>query len=175
MSLMSPFSLPFYTSLLSQIDAASTSKEKGQALEDVSEYLLAQFEGVEIMERDKVCDSEELDLVLWNPGIEVVLRPWDFIILVECKNWSSPVGAPDLDWFISKLRRRSLKNGIFIASNGVTGNFETGAKGIIKEALSTGIRVIVFTRTDLNLIQNTNDLRELIKNKYCKLFVHKIL
>jgi Restriction endonuclease len=48
------------------------------------------------------------------------------VILVECKNWNAPVGAPALDNFIGKLRRRNLRTGIFIAANGVTGHFIDG-------------------------------------------------
>jgi len=170
-----PFSVLRYKSLLSKTELALTSEEKGRALEDVTEYLLSLLRGVEIVERDKLCDSEELDFVLWNSRLEEVLRPWEFIILVECKNWSGPVGASELDLFVSKLRRRGLKSGIFIASNGVTGDFETGAKGIIKATLAEGIRVIVVTRADLELIGGSDDLCMLIKRRYCRLFVHKII
>ena len=124
-------------------------------------------------------EAEEIDLVLWNAQSEEVLRPFDNTILVECKNWSSPVGAPALDNFISKIRRRSLKTGIFIAAHGVTGDFlnsnnGNGAIEIIKSALAEGIRVIIINRVDLDSITSIDDLRVLIRKRYCGLFIHKL-
>jgi hypothetical protein len=103
------------------------------------------------------------------------------VILVECKNWSSTVGASVLDNFINKVRRRSLKTGIFVAANGVTGGFvkgdgnEPGAVGILTSALQDGIRIIVITMNDIRAITSLDDIRVLIKKRYCGLYVHKVL
>jgi hypothetical protein len=74
------------------------------------------------------------------------------------------------------------KAGMLIAANGVTGGYvngsvaePNGAVGIIKSALQEGIRVITITRDDLQVIQCTDDLRALIKRRYCGLYVHKVL
>src|SRR3546814_17403157 len=49
--------------------------------------------GVDVTEHDIRMPSEELDIVLWNAQTEEILRPWASVILVECKNWSTTVGA----------------------------------------------------------------------------------
>jgi len=73
------------------------------------------------------------------------------------------------------------KTGIFIAANGVTGGFvkgtanEPGAIGVITSALQDGIRVIVITMDDIRNIASLDDIRELVKTRYCGLFVHKVL
>lgn len=72
---------------------------------------------------------------------------------------------------------RTIK--INAAANGVTGDFLNGAAGngaieIIKSALAEGIRVIIINRTDLDAIATLDDLRTLIKKRYCGLFIHKL-
>ena len=172
------FDLPTYQGLLANVDAALTANQKGDSFEALCEYLFTELSGVSIEARDPLMAAEELDLVLWNAQTEEVLRPFDNTILVECKNWSVAVGAPALDSFISKVRRRTLKTGIFIAANGVTGDFLNGNGGngaieIIKSALAEGIRVIIINRADLDAITSLDDLRTLIKKRYCGLFIHK--
>ena len=167
--------------LIASVDAATTTTEKGTAFESLAEYAFIHLEGVEVRERDVLMPSEEIDIVLWNAQLEDVLRPWDPVILVECKNWSSPVGGSELSWFISKMRTRGLSNGIFIAANGVTGNFVrgdgtgNGAAGIIAAALSEKIRVIVISLDDIRHLTSLDDMRELLKSRFCGLFVRKVL
>lgn len=166
---------------IASVDAATTSQTKGASFETLAMYLFEHLDGVEVTEHDIRMPSEEIDIVLWNAQREEVLRPWEAVILVECKNWSVNVGAPALDNFIGKLRRRSLKTGIFVAAMGVTGGFirgdgsEPGAAGIIRSALQEGIRVIVITLTDIRTFTCLDDIRALIKKRYCGLYVHKVL
>ena len=168
-----------YEGLIENLDSATTSHEKGDRFEELCSYLFSNLNGVSIEGRDVVMASEEIDIVLWNAQTEEVLRPFDSTILIECKNWTKAVGAPSLDSFISKIRRRTLKTGIFIAANGVTGDFLNGSAGngaidIIKAALGEGIRVITLNKNDLDSISSIDDFRTLIKKRYCGLFVHKI-
>ena len=167
--------------LIAHVDAATTSNDKGTRFEQLAKYLFQHLEGVEVREQDIQMSSEEIDLVLWNAQREEVLRPWEAVILVECKNWSTPVDSSAFDSFIGKLRRRSLKTGIFIAAAGTTGGFisgdhaESGAAGIIQSALQEGIRVIVITMEDIRAIGSLDDIRDLIKKRYCGLYVHRML
>lgn len=166
---------------ISNVDAAATNNEKGARFEALAIYLFEHLDGVEVTQHDIRMPSEEIDIVLWNAQLEEVLRPWEAVILVECKNWSAHVGAPALDNFIGKLRRRSLKTGVFVAAHGVTGGFidgdgdEPGAAGIIRSALQEGIRVIVITMNDIRAVTSLDDVRRLIKKRYCGLYVHKVL
>ncbi len=175
------FDLAQLTAHIANVDAAVTSQEKGALFEVLAMYIFQHLDGVEVTEHDIRMPSEEIDIVLWNAQLEEVLRPWEAVILVECKNWSGNVGAPALDNFIGKLRRRSLKTGVFIAATGVTGGFlrgdanEPGAVGIIRSALQEGIRVIVITFDDIRGLTSLDDIRSLIKKRYCGLYVHKVL
>ncbi|MBN8197759.1 restriction endonuclease [Thalassospira povalilytica] len=175
------FELDEFQNLIRLVDDAETIHEKGQRFEELSAYLFEHLDGVEVIERDVHMASEEIDLVLWNAQTEEVLRPWEAVILVECKNWSEAVGAAVLDNFVNKVRRRALKIGIFIAANGVTGNFvkgdanDRGAVGILRSALQDGLRIIVITMDDIRAVNSLDDIRDMVKKKYCGIFVHKFL
>jgi hypothetical protein len=174
------FDLVQYQALLAGVAAAKTNNEKGAAFEELSAYLFSSLEGVEVTHRDARMSAEEIDLVLWNAQIEPVLKPWDDVILVECKKWSEPVGASVLDNFVAKLGRRSCTTGIFVAANGVTGGFvngdgdEVGAAQIMRSSLQNGIRIVVLTLEDLQRIASVDDIRNLIKTRYCGLYVHRV-
>lgn len=175
------FDINHFRILITNVDAATTNHQKGQSFELLSIYMFEHLDGVDITEHDIRMPSEEIDIVLWNAQSEEILRPWDSIILVECKNWNTAVGAPLLDNFVNKVRRRALSTGIFVAANGVTGGFVTGdgndpgAIGILTSALQDGIRVIVITMDDVRAITSLDDIRALIKKRYCGLYVHKVL
>lgn len=112
--------------LINNVDVATTNQQKGQSFELLSIYMFKHLNGVDIAEHDIRMPSEEIDIVLWNAQTEEIFRPWDSVILVECKNWSSTVGASVLDNFVNKVRRRALSTGICVAANGVTGGFVSG-------------------------------------------------
>ena len=175
------FDINKFKALTINVDNAVTNHEKGQSFELLSIYLFEHLTGVEVREHDIRMKSEEIDIVLWNARREEVLVPWDSVILVECKKWSKPVGAAVLDNFVNKVRRRSLTTGIFIAANGVTGGFvkgdgnEPGAVGILTSALQDGLRIIVITLDDIKAINSLDGIRELIKQRFCGLYVHKVL
>ena len=119
--------------------------------------------------------TEEIDLVLWNDRIDAFFRAWESIILIECKNWSKKVGASEVEWFIHKLRRRGLTNGILIASEGITGNEERATGALIMEALREKIQVVVIDKSDLESITNIENFCDMIKTKYCNIFIGKLI
>lgn len=174
------FDLSEHTRLLAEVDAANTNHEKGQRFETLACSIFEALDGVEVSERNATLPAEEIDIVLWNTRNEEVLVPWDHVILVECKNWSKRVDAQPLEAFVGKVRRRSLTTAIFVAANGVTGDFadgngsSVGAKRIIEAALQDGIRVIVLTLDDLRNVTSVDDFRAVIRNRFCGIYVSKV-
>ena len=124
-------------------------------------------------ERDppNIMRSEEIDIALWNNknGNGFPFLPNS--ILIECKNWSSQVGAPEITIFKDKLKSRDCKYGILIAANGITGDPHelTGAHNKISMALSEGVWILVIIVQELQSLKNTDDLVLLIKKKISKL------
>ena len=95
----------FVASLLAARDSATTAAACGRALEDLIAYLVEQVPGIAVTTRNRVnaFEAEEIDVAFWNEGDPTGLRMFDHILLVECKNWSSPIGYPELAIFNDKL------------------------------------------------------------------------
>jgi hypothetical protein len=161
--------------ILDRCDVASDGSARGRAFEDVICYVFGQVPGVAITRRNSLnaAGSEEIDVAFWNR-----MHPRGFyflprIILVECKNWSQPVGSSEVDWFGSKLRRRGLSFGVLFAANGITGdNAElTAAHDIIRASLAEGCQIVVVTRNEIEQIPTTEALVRLMQEKLCELAV----
>ena len=86
-------------------DFALTDQERGAAYEDYSEIALSAIPGIEIVARDEKDEfgAEEIDLLCVNHRAPNGLDGLDAFILVECKNWQSPVGAAEIASFVDKL------------------------------------------------------------------------
>jgi Restriction endonuclease len=99
-------------------DRARTHAEKGRLLEDLIAYLFELIPGVSITARNAMnaFDAQEIDIAFWNDGDVDGLRLFDHLLLVECKNWSTPVGYPELAVFYDKLQSRGRPIGILIAT-----------------------------------------------------------
>jgi len=154
---------------------ASSSIEKGQALEHLARYIFEKIPGVEIHDVDSMNYhlTEEIDIAVWNDQESDGLKSFPVIFLIECKNLDGNVPTRDVAYFITKIRNKGLDFGIIIASNGITGSQEdsTRAHFEIPLALSEGIRVIIINLDDILLLRNTNDLIQLIKRKVSSLYL----
>lgn len=154
---------------------AATTTGKGRALEDLVCYLFGLVPGVAITQRNEmnVFDTEEIDVALWNDKVPGGLFFLPDIILVECKNWSSPVGSGEVNWFDTKLRNRGLEFGILIATHGITGNGNdlTAAHKIVADALKEKRRLVVITIEEILALGDTEALAHLLKKKMCDLAV----
>ncbi len=163
------------SNLFARGDTATTTTEKGKALEDLICYVFSKVPGISITRRNHLnaFQTEEVDVAFWNEKHTRGLPFLPSIILVECKNWSAPVGSAEVAWFIQKLRSRGRDYGILVASNGITGKrIEiTDSHMQISNALQNGIYVLVLTRRELERLHNTDGLIKTIKEKLCELAV----
>ena len=154
---------------------ALTTTDKGRALEDLICYLFDLVPGIAITRRNTMnaFQTEEIDVALWNDKALDGLPFMPDIILVECKNWSNPVGSSAVSWFDTKLRNRGLSHGILIATQGITGDAQdlTAAHTVISGALREQRRLLVITKNELRQLQDTDALVHLIKEKLCDLAV----
>jgi hypothetical protein len=156
-------------------DAAATTTERGRALEDLIAYLFEEIPGISLTKRNTLnyFQTEEIDLAFWNDKDPNGLYFLPYIILVECKNWSQPVGSIEVAWFDRKLQDRGLDFGILFAASGVTGdmNEHTRANFIIATALAQKRQLIVITRAELEVISSPDEIVRLIKEKITELVV----
>ena len=117
--------------------------------------------------------TEEIDIAFWNEKRENGLPFLNYLILVECKNWSNPVGSIEVSWFAQKLEARGLDFGIFVAYNGITGSSVNGTSSyqILSRVLAKGIKLIVITKYEIESLENTMQLIRIIKEKLCEITV----
>ena len=152
-------------------DNAQTTAKKGRALEDLICYIFEKIPGITVTKRNTLNQfhSEEIDIAFWNKPNENGLYFLQNIILVECKNWSKPLGSAEVGWFDAKLRRRAQPFGILVAANGITGNAldKTAAHDVISAALAE----VVITRQEIEKLISSLGLVELIQAKLCELAV----
>jgi hypothetical protein len=156
-------------------DTAPVAATKGKAFEHLACYVFGMIPGFEISARNEMNTyaTEEIDIAFWNEQDPTGLKSLNAIILVECKNWSTPVGSIEVNWFITKIENRGLDFGILIAAKGITGNAEDkrAAHDVVSKALARGIRLIVFTRQEIEQLTTSEDLITSIKRKICQLTV----
>lgn len=172
---MAQFSRKKIINLLKRGENASTTTEKGKALEDLICYIFSKVSGITVSRRNEnnIFQSEEIDIAFWNEKYAKGFYFLPNIILVECKNWSNPVSSIEVSWFNEKLRGRGLDFGILIATNGITGNPNhfSSAHQIISNALAEKRQLIVIKRDEIEALVSTNDLILLIKAKLLDLAV----
>jgi hypothetical protein len=156
-------------------DAATTKSDKGKHLEDLTCYLFELVPGISMSARDKknTYETEEIDVALWNEQHAKGFKTLSFLILVECKNWSAPVGSLEVSWFLTKIKHRALDFGILIAANGISGSDEDKkqAHDVVSKSLAEGIRMILLTRAEIESLTDSDELVRIVKRKLCELTV----
>ncbi|MFJ6523562.1 restriction endonuclease [Streptomyces filamentosus] len=161
--------------LLAAGDAAVSNAARGKAFEDLLTYLFELVPGISATVRNQLdaFSSEEIDIAFWNEGDPNGLRQFDQIILVECKNWSKPVGASEVTIFSSKLEARGRPLGILVAASGITGEAGdlTAAHHILSRALGQKREILVVTRKEIEQLSDTDELVRLLKQKRLQLAV----
>jgi hypothetical protein len=156
-------------------DAASNADERGAILEELLIYIMRRIPGVRLQEHAVLTanGSEELDLVFWNDRVkgDLPFLPW--IILVECKNWSHPVGSDEVGFFCMKAQERHLEFAILVAANGITGDgsLRRAANLTIDTAFVSPakLHLIVITRGELMQLRSTDEFVVLLQNKISRI------
>ncbi len=161
--------------LLDDGDNADSNAAKGRALEDLIVYVFSLVPGIALVARNEVnaFEAEEIDVAFWNEGDDAGLRQFDHLILVECKNWSTAVGYPELAIFHEKLRSRGRPLGILVATHGITGDPHglTNAHSVLAQALMEHREILVMTRYEIERLDHTDQLVRLLKLKRAQLAV----
>lgn len=145
---------------------AKRKQDKGKTLEELLRCLFGHITGMSIAGTNVRTLSEELDILVVNEASDPFLSRLGTPILVECKKWNRPVGAKEVNWFVSKVKRRSLRVGILVAWEGISGTEYRDAKAEIKRALEEGITIITVTKDQLMRVYSERDFVYLLKDCY---------
>lgn len=108
--------------LLKRVSDASSSNEKGEALETLCCALFNEVPGFAVEHKRKKTSTEEIDIIVLNNSQHPKFRREAAQILVECKNWTDSCGKDELVLFKQKIENRSgrCSIGLLISWNGFT-------------------------------------------------------
>jgi hypothetical protein len=148
---------------------ASTTMEKGDALEDLIAYLFELIPGISITQRKQRNPGGvgEIDIAFWNDGPPEGLRQFDKFILIESKNWTQRVGYPEIVLFNEKLESRGMTFGIMVAAAGITGDAagRTDAHHALFSFLRSGREILILTKAEIIALRTTEELVDLLIRK----------
>jgi len=154
-------------------DEATTSIQRGRALEDLVCYIVTKVPGVSTPFRNALdaFGAEEIDIALSNDQLPSGFRFLPPQLLVECKNHSVPLGSQEVGHFSTVLQNNGCTHGFLFATHGITGDsgLLTAAHHHIADALRDGIRIIVVDRQEILALTSGVDLISLTKMKLCML------
>lgn len=161
-------------SLIAQVEAATSSQDKGRTLEELAAFLFSSVPSLHCKHRNLRTRSSEIDLVIEYQKSTFSIPLFEELgryFFIECKNWSSPVGAAPVRDFIGKMLKSRTRLGILFAKNGITGE-GTGLDALreIQSAYDRdGIFLLVLSLSDLGEIKNGGDFIALLDLKSDKL------
>lgn len=94
----------------------SDSNRKGRLLEDFIQLLFKTIPGFHQVDTRRRNEVEEIDLVIRNDSSDATWQEESPYFMVECKNWSRPVGVDEVRLFLGKLERKyhRCKLGFFV-------------------------------------------------------------
>lgn len=104
-----------------------SSGAKGRALEDFAARLFSRV--FKVVERNLRTETEELDIVLEYAGGDPIWARSP-TILVECKNWSSPVPQHEVSTLCTKARLNTAELCFVVSPSGFTADAQTQARDI---------------------------------------------
>lgn len=159
---------------LAIVDNPPTNAARGKAFEDLACYLLNGIPGITVTWRNQMNTfaTEEIDVACKNENDPAGLGALVDFFIVECKGWRDAVNSEQVSWFLTKIRHRGVRFGILIAANGITGEPEhlSRANFLVSVEMATfGIRMVIVTREEIEILTSGEDLAKLVIQKVCTL------
>ncbi len=145
--------------LIELVEKSITNDEKGKSLENLARFLLESIPSLRCKYPNLETKSSEIDLVIEYDHLKgelPLLEELGRYALIECKNWSKPVGVGYVRDFMGKLDKCKIKLGIIFSKNGVTGvNSGVDALREIQSRFDRdGIYILVFSLDELKEIKD---------------------
>ncbi len=156
--------------LIERVERAETNDQKGKSLEEVTRFLFASTPELRCKYANLHTKSSEIDLVIEydsSKGRIPLFEDTGRYCLVECKNWSKPVGVGPIRDFMGKIDKCRTRLGVIFSKNGVTGvNSGVDALREIQSRYDRdGVLVLVFSLEDLRAINDGRTFIEAIDRK----------
>ena len=151
--------------LTEKIDIAlktTDTYEKGVLWENIAEYVIDHIAGWRITGRRVRAGLQEIDLSVANISLDDNLWQLGSYVLVECKNWKRHVDIPQVRNIAYISAMKGNKTALLFAANGIT---EFASKEILRLA-TTGTYILVITAVDILALNNNDDCRRMILEKF---------
>ncbi len=153
-----------------EVESEQDSNRKGRLLEDLMVLLFKTIPGFHQASPRRRNEVEEIDVLIRNESRDPLwMNEQPSYILVECKNWSKPVGSDEIRAFFSKLLRRygRCRLGFFVAPGGFTGPL----KEDLRAERKGDILVVLLGRAELRELVLSGDRNALLKRFHEKAVV----
>jgi len=160
--------------ILAKITQPIEKPVDGKDLELLAGYLLGCIPGFEVVMNVETGDSQ-VDALIRNRGPRYDFRE-DFgtYVLVECKDWSKPIGSKEVGWFVNKLLTQECKTGILFSSLGITGQPSVASESDVRYAALTLLKayqragriVIVLSKQEFQAASRGENFIRLLQNAY---------
>ncbi|WP_435097445.1 restriction endonuclease [Halarchaeum sp. P4] len=161
--------LDAFEDVLHTVENPSSTQEKGESLENLAGLLFDGIDATATTEQNMFTATSEVDVVARHEGVRdyTLFDEYSRYILIECKNWSKPVGAKQIRDFKGKLQASGVNLGVFFSQSGVTGGTRGEyALGELDMAFrNEGIAIVVVDANDLEWIRNGNSFYDLLERK----------
>lgn len=147
------------------VDQASTTQEKGDTFEELAGLLFGAIPFLRVRGRKELTNTSEIDLVVEYTGHSerTIFDNWSDLILVECKNWSGSVGAPQVRDFRGKMKDLKVDLGVLFARNGVSGDEGSDAQGLIRDTYrGDDVMILVVGDDELSKLLEGESFYELL-------------
>jgi hypothetical protein len=147
------------------VNQAETAQEKGDTFEDMAELLFGAIPFLRVRERKELTKNSEIDIVVEYTGHSerTIFNNWSDLILVECKNWSGSVGAPQVRDFRGKMKDLKVDLGVLFARNGVSGDEGSDAQGLIRDTYKgDDVMILVVGDDELSKLLEGESFYELL-------------
>jgi CheY-like chemotaxis protein len=147
--------------LWEEVQKETDPNRKGTLLEDLMVYLFKTIPGFHHASTRRQNGIEEIDVLVRNESSDPVWSKEQSYILIECKNWSKPVGVDELRSFLYKLERRfnRCNLGFLIAPGG----FASTYKQALLAERRHGLMVISVDRAALQELVLASDRSAVLK------------
>lgn len=170
-----------YASLLERFQQANncnaTTKEKGDALEELVAFLLNASGGIFRVSKNVRTATNEIDEIIELEGIGKVLGALNLIparlteFLGECKNYGGTIGVTYVGKFYSLLQTTCMNTGILFSYRGISGNGWADGSGLVRkiylqrEKIDERIAIIDFSYMDFKSILEGHNFLEIVEGK----------
>lgn len=158
--------------LLAKVEQRPEKLVDGKDLEALAGYLLGCIPGFEV-DMNLVTGDSQVDALVRNRGPRYDFREdLGTYFLIECKDWSKPVGSQEVGWFVNKLLTQECKAGILFSSQGISGEDNSrsdvryAALTLLKAYQRAGRIVIVLSEDDFRAAARGESLIRLLQTAY---------